>query len=298
METNEQGIPGYYFYNAGKRIDEQWCFSISQTSAGYNPEDGEGRHSLGKFNFLAPEREWFFIPGEIQSGNETLRVNFPDDARRKFGNRGVVMLDPKYKLAGEDPDKDLSSYPIAPTRELVEERAAKLWDGWLETICSQHFEDVQNAMAQGNRPRAAAGFTVHALKLKGYKDPAAEYLLGLREGQSGKAPQAASSPELLGLVKGMQQQNQLMMTILMALASGEKIDPELIKNAMTPGDTAVPPKVHKPVAPPENAGVVEVEGSPASSLEARIGRRESGYETAGKKFDDRKARTQAAAKEL
>lgn len=309
METNAAGQSGYRFYNAGKKIDEQWPFSISPTSAGFNPEDGQGAHSIGKFNFVAPKEGWTFVPTEIQSGNETLRVNFADDLKRKYGPRGVVMLDPRWDPAKEDPDKDLGSYPMAPTEELVIERAQTLWGLFLDRICSNHFEDVQNAMAQGSRPRAASGFTIHALKLRGFRDPAAEFLQGLKEGRQGSAPQAGTSPEMLGVLRGIQEQNKLMMTLILSVASGQKVDPELLKSVMTPSDTAVPPKAPAPVEVPINAGVIEVDGVAKSSLNARINNREDGYVRGEGNLDKgtlkikdvvlpRKDRTQAAAKEL
>lgn len=299
METNQAGQSGYKFYNAGKKIDEQWPFSISPTSAGFNPEDGQGAHSIGKFNFVAPKEGWVFVPTELQSGIETIRVNFPDDLKRKYGPRGVVMLDPRWDPAKEDPDKDLQTYPLAPTEALVIERAHTLWDLYLERICSAHFEDVQGAMAHGNRPRAASGFTVHALKLKGYRDPAADFLQGLREGRNGAAPQAGSSPEMLGVLKGIQEQNQLTLRLVLALASGQKIDPELIKAITMPGDSPAPPKAHHmPAEPPVNAGAFEVEGQSKTSLEERIGRKTVEYETAATRVGGKSERAKAAAKEL
>lgn len=299
METNEQGLAGYRFYNAGAKIDEQWPFSISPTSAGFNPEDGNGAHSIGKYNLIAPKKSWFFVPVEIRSGNETLRVNFIDDLKRKYGARGVVMLDPRWDPAKEEEDKPLEQYPIAPTEEAVMDRAEQLWDGFLEKICSAHFDDVQNAMAQGNRPRAASGFTIHALKMKGYRDPAADFLKGMREGQMGHAPHQASSPELVGILKGMQEQSRLTTQLILALATGQKIDPELVKALVNPGDNPAPQKT-APIQsePPINAGVMEVEGQPTSSLEQRINRRTVEYETAGVKHGSKQERAKAAVKEL
>jgi hypothetical protein len=298
METNALGQAGYRFYNAGKKIDEQWPFSISATSAGFNPEDGNGAHSIGKFNFVAPKEGWTFVPVELQSGNETIRVNFADDLKRKYGPRGVVMLDPRWDPAKEDPDKSLEAYPMAPTEELVIERANTLWIMFLERICSDHFEDVQGAMAHGNRPRAASGFTVHALKARGYRDPAAEFLQGLKAGQQGAEPQTGTSPEMLGVLKGIQEQNKLMMTLVLSITNGQKVDPELIKALMTPTNAPAPPKPPTPTEPPVNAGVFEVEGQPKTSLEERISRRnvETVYDqpTARPKNE----RAKVAAKEL
>jgi|SRR5579862_2789197 len=296
METNAEGLTGYRFYNAGVRIDEQWPYSISETSPGFNQDDGKGAHSTGKFCFVAPKQGWTFVPMELKSGQETLRVNFVEDAKRKYGHRGIVMLDPRWDPAKESEDKPLATYPVAPTEELVIARAELLWDQYLEGICSAHFEDVQNAMANGMRPRGASGFTVHALKEKGYKDPAQEFLKGMREGRQGNGS-PSSSPEMVGVLRGIQEQNKHMMALILAVASGQKIDPELLKSVMTP-DTAAAPKVSIPLPPPINAGTLEVDGSPASSLEARIARRnvETVYEPPSAR--PKTERAKAAAKEL
>jgi hypothetical protein len=296
METD--GLNGYRFYNAGKKIDEQWLFSISPSSPGFNPGiSGTDTHSLGKYPFIAPERSWFFVPSELASGTEIVRVNYPEDAKRKYGKRGIVMLDPRWDPAKEDPDKALESYPLAPTEDLVIERAETLWNLYLEAICSAHLDDVQNAMAQGNRPRAASGFTIHALKLKGYRDPAAEYLQGMREGRNNLAPQGGSSPEILGLVRSMQQQNQLMMSVMMALASGQKIDPELLK-AFQSQEMPAPKPPNPSGEVPVNAGMVEVEGVPKTSLEERISRKTVEYETAATRHGGKNQRATAAEREL
>lgn len=296
METNAEGFTGYRFYNAGVRIDEQWPFSISPTSPGFNPGDGQVGHSVGKFNFIAPKQGWVFVPLEIKTGQEVVRVNFVDDAKRKYGRRGVVMLDPRWDPAKESEDKPLETYPVAPTEALVIERAEKLWDVYLDGICSAHFEDVQNAMANGMRPRGAAGFTLNALRLKGYKDPAQEFLRGMREGRQGNGV-PSSSPEMVGVLKGIQEQNSLLTRLILSIATGQKIDPELLKAAMSPDAPA--PKPHGPaMQPPINTGTLEVDGQPSSSLEARINRRtvETVYDppTARPKQE----RAKAAAKEL
>lgn len=276
METNEAGQLVARFYNAGSKIDEFWSFSISPTAAGFNTDDNQGAHSIGKWNLIAPERGWFLVPLEIVSGNETMRVNFPEDLKRKFGARGIVMLDPRHNPAKEDPEKPLEQFAMAPTEELVIERAEALWDQYLERICSAHFEDVQNAMAGGNRPRAASGFTVRALKLKGYRDPAADFLQGMREGKNAIG-QAATSPEMVGIVRAMQEQNKLLTTLVMAVASGQKVDPELLKSALAPSEGPAPQPSHAPMEPPINAGTIDVDGIPHSGLEARINRREDGW---------------------
>jgi hypothetical protein len=276
------------FYNAGSKIDEVFPFSL--------PE-GADIHVIGRWNLLAPKEGWFEVPRELMVRDLTIAVQFAQDIKRRFGNRGVVMLDPAYDPSKEDEDKPLESYPVAPTEELVIERAEKLWDNYLEKICQSHLEDVQNAMSSGGAPRGARGFTVHALKLKGYRDPAQDYFLGMKEGQQGKAP-AGMSAEFVGMLSQMQQDRQLLMAIVLAMATGEKVDPELIKAAMGKGTTPAVPVAKTPVEVPDNAGIIEVEGQGKTSLEQRISRKSVEYETLNSKPADKKGRAAAAVKAL
>jgi hypothetical protein len=289
------------FYNAGSKIDEVFPFSL--------PE-GADIHVIGRWNLLAPKEGWFEVPRELMVRDLTIAVQFAQDIKRRFGNRGVVMLDPAYDPSKEDEDKPLESYPVAPTEELVIERAEKLWDNYLEKICQSHLEDVQNAMSSGGAPRGARGFTVHALKLKGYRDPAQDYFLGMKEGQQGKAP-AGASAEFAGMMAQMAKQNSMMMSIVLALATGQKIDPELLKQAIVPENGHAAPTVNTANRPiPDNAGVVEVEGTGRTSLEQRVNRRsDDGYVRGEGNLDegtlkvknvaaDKKGRAAAAVKAL
>lgn len=282
----------YRFFNAGHKIDENFPFSL--------PGDvGADIHVLGRWNLLAPKEGWFEVPRELTVGNSIIAVQFYKDIQRRFGKRGIVLLDANYNPDTEDPDKPLEFYAVAPTEELVIARAEKLWLDYLEAVCKAHFEDVQNAMSAGGAPRGARGFTAHALKLRGYADPAERYFLAQKEGQQGKVP-GGMPPEMVGIVAQMQQQNQLMMSIMLALVSGEKIDPELLKKGMQRADD-VPPANGKPVGPsmpPENAGTLEVEGQGQTSLEQRISRKTVEYETLNTKPADKKNRAAAASKQL
>lgn len=267
------------FFNAGDKIDEMFPFSLP---------DGADIHVIGRWSFLAPKESWITVPSELTVGANTIRVDFGQDIKRRFGRRGVVLLDPRYDPALEDPDKPLEQYAIAPTEELVIERAEKLWSNYIEDMCRAHFEDVQNAMSSGGAPRRARGFTVHALKLKGYRDPAEDYFLGMKDG---KAPQG-TSPELVAMFQQQFQQSQAMMAIVLAMATGQKIDPEMLK-AVTP--TPGTPQAPKP-APPPNGEQLEVVGQSRIGVEERINRREDTYTP--KPAVGKKQREAAAAKAL
>jgi hypothetical protein len=269
------------FYNAGDKIDEMFPFSLP---------DGADIHVIGRWTFQAPKESWISVPSELTVGSNMIHVDFAADVKRRFGKRGVVLLDPRHDPAVEDPDKPLEQYAIAPTEELVIERAEQLWSNYIEEMCRAHFEDVQNAMSSGGAPRKARGFTVHALKLKGYRDPAEDYFMGMKDG---KAPQG-TSPELVAMFQQQFQQNQTLMAIVLAMATGQKVDPELLKAVVPVPGT---PQVPKPVVP-SNGEQLEVEGQPRVGVEERINRREDTYTPRPARVAPRKQRTEAAAKAL
>lgn len=282
----------YEFYNAGSRISELMRFSISSSSAGFNA-DGNDAQSVGYWPLNAPREGFFTVPSEVKSGHEILRVGFADDIRRRFGKQGVVLIDSKWDPEKEDPDKEASEYPIAPTKELAVERAQAIWQLYLRRMVESHLSDCQNAMAAGGAPRAASGFTKKAFKLLGIADPGEQYFAGLKE--AGKNAGGVSD----GVFAQLQQQNQTMLAIVLAIAAGQKIDPELLK-AITPGTPPAMPvasgiatgEIKKPVGEfdPKKAGL---DGVPVEKKHGQVGL--EAYDRQAKQKADR---TKNAAKEL
>lgn len=208
------------FYNAGNRIDETLRFS--------QPEGGD-IHFIGYWPLRAPKEGWFEVPSELELQNTTIAVQFTRDIKQKFGPRGVVLLDPRWDPAKEDPDGELWKYPLAPTEELVIQRADALWKIYLRKIVEGHLADCQSAMAAGGAPRAAAGFTKSALNLLGIKDPGEQYFLNLQKGPG--APSGVSD-DVKAILVSQGQMMQTLATLIIAQASGKPLDPEAIKAAM------------------------------------------------------------------
>lgn len=236
----------FEFYNAGHRIDETFAFSL--------PE-GQDTHTLGHWAFRAPKESWFDVPREIEIGNQTIHVNFASDVRRKFAIRGVVLLDPKWDAKTEDPERPLDQYAIASTRQAAEERGHEIWMLYTKTIVESHLADCQAAMAAGGAPHGARGFTKNCLKLHGINDPAEDYFLSLKTKQGG----GEMSGDVKAILHQMQAQNaqaqvqsQTMMAIIMALATGQKIDPELLKHAL---EAAPVIPVNQSAAMPSTSGI-------------------------------------------
>lgn len=213
------------FYNAGNRIDETFAFS--------QPEGGD-IHFIGRWPLRAPKEGWFEVPSELELQNTTIAVQFVRDIKQKFGPRGVVMLDPRWDPAKEDPEGELWKYPLAPNEELVIARAEKLWTLYLRKIVQGHLDDCQSAMAAGGAPRAATGFTKSALKLLNIQDPGEQYFLNL---QKGVGSNAGVSDDVKAILASQGTMMQTMMALMLQLASGKPLDPEAIKAAMTPVQT-------------------------------------------------------------
>ncbi len=212
------------FYNAGNTIDERFSFSLP---------DGNDVHATGSWRFLAPKESFCLVPTEKELGLTTIHVGFVGDVRRRFGSRGVVQIDPKHDPATEDPDATLSKYPVAPNRELAVGRGKDLWLLFTKEIVDQHLADGQNAMAAGGAPRAAVGFTKHCLKIHGIQDPAERHFLSLKNGGG-----QAVSTDMRAFMEAQQKQSNLMMGVLMAIVSGQKVDPELLKASLSAPGTA------------------------------------------------------------
>lgn len=208
---------GYRFYNAGKRINEVLRFSISESSGGKGGYSANDMQGVGYWAIDAPEKSWVFVPAEIQSGTETVRVNFKQDVITKFGQHGVVLLDERHKAENEDPEKPLQ--PIAATEEAVIARAEEIWKLYTLTVIERHLSDCDQALAAGGRPRKAVGFTKFCFKLHGKIDPGDTY---------------AHTENVPRQDAGIQAQLSMLTGLFMALASGQKIDPDTLKGLMTP----------------------------------------------------------------
>lgn len=214
------------FYNAGDRIDEIFRFSDLE---------GGDIHFIGYWPFAPSKEAWIDVPTEMEFRNGTIAVRFVQDIKLKFGPRGIVMLDPQWDPAKENPETELWKYPVAPTKELVIERAEKLWQLYLRKIVEGHLADCQSAMAAGGAPRAASGFTKRALKLLNIQDPGELYFQNLQKGNT--ANNAGVSDETKAILASQGQMMQTMMMLMIQIAGGQKVDPEAIKKAMEPTKT-------------------------------------------------------------
>lgn len=218
------------FYNAGDKIDEVLMYSIPT---------GSDIHALARYNIVAPKEDFFTVPTEmtIQNTGETIAVQFQRDIPRKWGDRGVIKIDPAYDPEQEDPEAPLSKYPFARTRQEAVARGRELWNLYLRAVVESHLNDCEAARAAGGAPRSARGFTKRALKLLGIQDPGEQYFNSLTNGGAGQQPAAAPVSPQLAVMEG---KFNMLMGMFTAFMSGEKPDPaKLAELAQTPNAVGV-----------------------------------------------------------
>jgi hypothetical protein len=214
------------FFNAGDKIEEVLPYSIPT---------GQDVHCIARWRMLAPKEDFFEVPTELEvvQTNDTIAVQFARDITTKFGSRGVVRVKPDYNAALEDPEKGIEHYPYATSKDGAIARGQELWEGYLRRIVQSHLNDCEAARAAGGAPRSAMGFTKRALKMLNVRDPGEEYFQSLRKGE---AVDKGGNPALAAL----QAQNQLIMTMMLAILQGKPVAPEALKKlAETPNAIGV-----------------------------------------------------------
>lgn len=218
------------FFNAGDKIEEVLPYSIPT---------GQDVHCTARWRLLAPKEDFFEVPTEvdIQQTGETLAVQFARDITFKFGARGVIRIKPDYDDRQEDPERGVEHYPYATDREDAISRGAEIWVIYLRKVVEAHLADCEAARAAGGAPRSAVGFTKRAYKILGIQDPGEQYFNSLRNGGAGET--RGSDP----VIAAMQAQQQMMMSMIVALMQGKTVDPEaLAKLAEAPNAVGVSSK--------------------------------------------------------
>lgn len=212
------------FYNAGEKIDVMIPFTLPQ---------GGDIHCNGSWSFCALKESWVEVPTEIEVGSEAIAVRFAKDVRERYGKRGLIQLDPAWDAKKEDPDAEPEKYPVAATEELVMSKGEIIWKRWLRAVVQGHLDDCQSAMSANSAPKAAAGFTKHAMQILGIADPGEQFFLNLQKGGNGHG----TSDDVKAILAAQGQMMNTMMGLVVALASGKPIDADAIKAAMEPVKT-------------------------------------------------------------
>ena len=220
---------GILFYNAGDKIHEVLTYSTAAADKDAN--------FLARWQMIAPAQDFFEVPTqlEIRQTGEIIGVQFARDIEQKFGARGVIRIDARHdpEQESDDPEKPLPAR--APTQALAKVRGEELWRNYLRSVIQSHLDDCEAARAAGGAPKSARGFTKRALKLLGVKDPGEEYFHSLMNGQQPGAPGNSDVAMLNARI-------DMLMGLLIAQASGEKLTPEKLQELMkTPNAVGVAP---------------------------------------------------------
>lgn len=170
----------YRIYNAGLQIETSLSFSLTQE---------KGDHTIGHHIVKLPNRGWITEDTELDLPNgSTLRVEFPWDIVRRYGERGVVIVlgkKDKERMfgAGEVPEH----VPYAETEEQAIEKAEELWTGFTRKLAQEHIDNSLQARANGGTLRKATGIVAFALKMHNIVDPADEMLARMNAGGTDEA---------------------------------------------------------------------------------------------------------------
>lgn len=178
METYVETEEKHLFYNGGDRISEVLPYSLP---------NGHDIHCIARWTMEAPEREFFQVPKVFKIEGANISVSFAQTILRtdRYGGKGVVLVNGNWE-APADPEQ-AEKMPIALSREKAIEKAKRHWDGYVSSVAQQWIDECNQVRTNGGVPRAASGFVVRALKLRGIVDPASSVLMAATESKSNKS---------------------------------------------------------------------------------------------------------------
>jgi hypothetical protein len=189
------------FYNPGQRIQEKLPYN--------NLNDPKEVCNISYHLINAPEKDFFEVPESVTlltvDGSEAeIRADFPKEVKRLFADRGVVLVNPKFK------GDVLESDNVAKTDDEAKEKGDEMYRSYLRKVVNDWFDIVERAKQAGGRPRPAQGLHKFALKALRLKDPAddVDTILTAQAGQVSSdavQKQIASQNETIAKLEGMIQ---------------------------------------------------------------------------------------------
>lgn len=186
------------FYNAGDMIQDRFAFTLP---------DGPDIHASGFAEVKLNPKSFSEIETEYRVGPAVVRLQLDQDVLRRYGKRGVVLVD-----ANLDPKKIGEDEPLALSDSDAEERGARLWLLYLREIVMRHEEENALVRSQGGARRSPGGFTRRAYKLLGLKVPGDEVLQAAAAAAGGAQPSNAK-------VEALEREMQELRALLAALGS-------------------------------------------------------------------------------
>lgn len=165
-------IPKNRLYNAGDRISEALNYSLP---------DGHDLHCVGRYTLDAPEKEFFTIPEAFpvkngQGEDVLIYPRFTELILRadRFGQRGVVLIDPDYKEPEGEPN---DNEPIAASDAEAIKKANRILEKYEKNAIQLYIDQCNAIRTSGGVPLAAAGYTKRLLKKYGVVDPSEAVLI-------------------------------------------------------------------------------------------------------------------------
>lgn len=156
-------------YNGGDRISEQLLYSL--------PDDvSHDKHCVARYAMEAPANEFFNLPKMFVIQGSRIYVPFTETVLRsdRYGERGVILVNPDYELP-KDPET-ADKIPIANTDKDAIKKAERHWYVYVSKVAQQWLDECNEVRSRGGVPRAASGFVLRALKLRGIEDPGTQVL--------------------------------------------------------------------------------------------------------------------------
>lgn len=151
------------FYNPGPAIKERLPYTNTLKSDKYV-------NTISYFLMDAPAKDFFEVPEivtiETDDGEAQIPVGFVKVLRRAQNERGMVLVDPKYKGIISEEDN------VALTKEEAKRKGDIFWDRYLRKKADEWFRIVEEAKVSGRLPQKATGFFKFVLDELHIADPA------------------------------------------------------------------------------------------------------------------------------
>jgi hypothetical protein len=189
-------IREFDFYNGGDKREEMFTYP--------NPTS-EVKGAFSYWRMEAPKQGFFKVPMEMPMtfGSGIIGVDFADAIIERYGDMGVVMVDPL-----QEPPEDS---PFAKTKEDAKTKGAARWKNYCR-LKVREFEDENEQRIARSQPRTRpSGFISHA-----YKE------LGLSIPQEERYAEASNSKTEVEELKDLMKKQQEQIDALLKKPAGAK----------------------------------------------------------------------------
>lgn len=192
-------------YNGGDRISESLAYSL--------PDDiSHDKHCIARWAMEAPANEFFDLPKMFIIQGSRIYVPFTETVLRsdRYGERGVILINPDYDLPKDS--EAAEKVPIANSDKEGIKKAERHWATYVTKVAQQWISECDAVRSAGGVPRAASGFVLRALKLRGIEDPGTRVL----------TQAATNKTEMDEMKERMKRQDELIEKLLAQNLEGKR----------------------------------------------------------------------------